>query len=343
VLVPNPEILIGNPGIRMYQLQVTDNANGCTNLSSATVTVQNCSPLVTIGDYVWYDANRDGLQDASEAGVNGVLVTLYNAADFVLGTTVTNASGLYLFTNIPPGNGYYVRFSRPAGYVFSLPLVGGTTAANNSKADTSGKSSVFDAIAGTSVLNIDAGLIPEGCVVPVSLLSFTGRLQGEQVLLQWQTTSEFNNDYFDVERKGDRSVFARIGKVSGHGTTAVLQSYALVDPDPINGMNYYRLKQVDYDGRASYSAIVAIAVDRKQSILIYVDESNHTLQIQLPQIEERMQIQLYNMAGQLISNSLSQQRTNQYVVSIPALASGVYTVRMINENWEASQLIRIVR
>ncbi|HNP53741.1 MAG TPA: SdrD B-like domain-containing protein, partial [Ferruginibacter sp.] len=300
VLIPNPEILVGNPGIRTYQLQVTDNGNGCTNLSSATVTVQNCSPLVTIGDYVWYDANRNGLQDSDEVGVNGVLVTLFNAADFVLGTTVTNANGLYLFNNIPPGTGYYVRFTRPTGYVFTLPLIGGLTATNNSKADTSGKSASFDAIAGTSILNIDAGLIPEGCVVPVSLLSFTGQLQGDRVLLQWQTTAEFNSDYFDVERKGDRTVFSKIGRVRGQGTSSVMHAYSLVDPEPIHGMNYYRLKQVDYDGRSNYSSIVAVAVNRQQSMLILVDEAHQVVQIQLPQVQDRMQIQLYNAAGQLI-------------------------------------------
>ncbi len=84
--------------------------------------------LTALGDYVWLDANRNGVQDSGESGIAGVTVKLENAAgNNVLGTTTTDATGHYSFTGLAPGQ-YSVQFAAPSGYTFSSAQQGGTTA-----------------------------------------------------------------------------------------------------------------------------------------------------------------------------------------------------------------------
>jgi uncharacterized repeat protein (TIGR01451 family) len=71
-----------------------------------------------LGDYVWLDTNRNGIQDDTEVGVPGVLVTLYRADGTALATDTTDADGFYLFENLAPGS-YYVGFAKPQGYAFT--------------------------------------------------------------------------------------------------------------------------------------------------------------------------------------------------------------------------------
>jgi protocatechuate 3,4-dioxygenase beta subunit len=114
----------------------------------------------SVGDFVWLDLNRDGIQDAGEPGVPGVIATLYNSANQPIGSAVTDGNGFYLINNVPPGTGYYVQFSNqpdPAA-PWTLQNVGGVGAVNNSKADATGKTTTFSVSEGQNVTNIDAGL-----------------------------------------------------------------------------------------------------------------------------------------------------------------------------------------
>jgi hypothetical protein len=114
----------------------------------------------SVGDFVWFDYNRNGIQDPGEPGVPGVIATLYNSANQAIGSAVTDGNGYYLINNVPAGTGYYVQFSNqpdPAA-PWTLQNVGGTAAVDNSKADATGKTTPFDVAEGQSVTNIDAGL-----------------------------------------------------------------------------------------------------------------------------------------------------------------------------------------
>jgi hypothetical protein len=119
-------------------------------------------PLVpaTVGDFVWFDLDRNGIQDPGEPGVPGVIVTLYNAANQVVGSAVTDGNGAYLISNVPAGTGYYVVFSNKPdpSAAWTLQNVGGTAASDNSKADATGKTTPFNVADGQNVNNIDAGV-----------------------------------------------------------------------------------------------------------------------------------------------------------------------------------------
>jgi hypothetical protein len=114
----------------------------------------------SVGDFVWFDLNRNGIQDPGEPGVPGVIATLYNSSNQPIGSAVTDGNGFYLINNISPGTGYYVQFSNqpdPAA-PWTLQNVGGTAATDNSKADATGKTTSFDVAEGQNITNIDGGL-----------------------------------------------------------------------------------------------------------------------------------------------------------------------------------------
>ncbi len=92
--------------------------------------------------------------------------------------------------------------------------------------------------------------------LPVVMLSFTAKAVGEVIQLDWKTATEINNKGFEVERSLDGESFAKIGFVNGNGTTTETKTYQFTDRDVLGGIPYYyRLKQIDFDGKSEYSPI----------------------------------------------------------------------------------------
>ena len=102
--------------------------------------------------------------------------------------------------------------------------------------------------------SIDATNTP----LPVELISFTAALKFDIVELKWSTASELNNDHFTIERSTDLENFEVVATIPGNGTTNVIHHYNTLDPSPVYGRSYYRLKQTDFDGKYSYSDVRVI-------------------------------------------------------------------------------------
>lgn len=105
---------------------------------------------------------------------------------------------------------------------------------------------------------VTLGSTDESNPLPVELVAFTGKHENGFNKLEWKTASELNNDYFELERSSNGEEFASIGRIAGKGTTSELSDYVFLDEQPLGGTNYYRLKQVDFNGEFSYSNIVLV-------------------------------------------------------------------------------------
>jgi hypothetical protein len=112
-----------------------------------------------VGDYVWFDADSNGVQDPTERGISGVPVTLVDGAGNAVASTITDANGKYLFTNVTPGNNYTVRFGQPIGYEPTTQS-GGINVPDNSDANPNTLTSApFNVLPGDSIPTIDAGFV----------------------------------------------------------------------------------------------------------------------------------------------------------------------------------------
>jgi hypothetical protein len=139
------------------------------------------------------------------------------------------------------GGGGVFSPDAPRGYTISAP--------------TTINSTSFFALASTNkVDNPLTGQAP----LPVGLLQFTAVRQGSAVAIAWATASEKNSAYFQVQRSADGRTFAAIERVEAQGTSSIRHNYATLDAQPLTGMSYYRLRQVDTNGQEAYSPIVAV-------------------------------------------------------------------------------------
>ena len=116
-------------------------------------------------------------------------------------------------------------------------------------------------------------------ITPINLTSFTGNKIEKNVQLKWTTATEKNNSHFNMQRSNDGTNFENIGKVMGKGNASSVNNYLYTDVDVPSNNLYYRLQQVDVDGKSSLSAVILIKYDKKANaeLSVYPNPiTNHT-------------------------------------------------------------------
>jgi len=103
-------------------------------------------------------------------------------------------------------------------------------------------------------------------VLPIELLYFNTEKRQATTYLTWATASELNNDYMAVERSADGKTWEELSRIVGAGTTNEIQDYSFTDEKPLSGWNYYRLKQVDFDGQFAYSPVRAVLMGKTDAV-----------------------------------------------------------------------------
>ncbi len=166
--------------------------------------------------------------------------------------------------------------------------------------------------------------------LPVELVAFTGALRNEGVQLFWQTASEINNSHFEIQHSSDGKNFKTIGQIEGQGTTTLSSIYTFLDKNPNTGINYYRLKQMDFDGAFEFSPMIAITLEGQTSeIKLFPNPTSDVLNIELPrQWTGETLLEVYDVAGRLVQSQLVSQL--QTTFNLNNIQNGQYILRAKN-------------
>ena len=299
------------------------------------------SNFAAVGDFVWYDINANGRQDAGEPGVPGVTVTLHDAANNRVASAVTDGSGRYFINNIPvpaAGASFTIGFSDlPSNALaFTIKNAPGTTAANNSNANqATSRTDAFTLLPGQVDLTIDAGIITEGNIItPVTFTSLTGAYINGMSKLSWATLSEQNFSHFEVEYSTDGASFNKLGNVTGAGNSNSRIDYGFNHLQAVAGINYYRLRIVDRDGKFTYSNTVALNVIIKGLSITAVYPNPFTDKVNIGITAagtDKATVKLFDNAGKLVySNETTVQRGINTITinNLAKLAAGTYLIQV---------------
>jgi hypothetical protein len=187
--------------------------------------------------------------------------------------------------------------------------------------------------------------VPETCMVldgsfascsilPVELLNFAVKKAGGTSILDWSTATEINSDYFEIQRAAEDKIFSTIGKVKGAGTTNELTSYQYVDYTPERGTNFYRLKQVDYDGQTDLSPIRSVNFTEEGDVSVYPIPANEVLYVNLNELNFRRNqttyYEIFDTQGRSVLVTESQSTLTK--IDITSLNSGAYFLQISNES-----------
>ncbi|UII21496.1 T9SS type A sorting domain-containing protein [Fulvivirga ligni] len=185
-----------------------------------------------------------------------------------------------------------------------------------------------DSLTSFSLFEVAASTVT---VLPVELVNFKASLTDQlSVLLEWQTASEINNDYFAVERSGNGMNWVTLGKVKGAGNSSEVLRYTFKDQNPI-GKAYYRLKQTDMDGQFNYSSIrhVSIPYLEINQLNIYPNPVFNQITVE-GAISGGEYFKIFNVLGDDVTHLTKANLNNdaQLIIDVSNLNSGFYVIKL---------------
>jgi len=185
-------------------------------------------------------------------------------------------------------------------------------------------------------------------ILPIELLGFSAECKNDYALLQWQTASEINNDYFILEKSSDGFNFSPIGMVDGAGNSSTVKSYSFQDFESMQGAAYYRLTQIDFNGDQSSSNVImlnkCIEVNYQISNLYYNHNANELVIDYSINKTTDVQIKVFDMQGKLVSDNnhtLYQNQSQTKLQTTQFISGSIYLINIISSKSVTSQKVLI--
>jgi hypothetical protein len=247
-----------------------------------------------------FSGSKDFSNSVMDIELNGADVTQYDR----IGVTgdATLGGSLALSINYTPANGDEMT-------IITATSIAGTFSTITGMPD--GWTIVYES--NTVKMRYDKPL-------PVVLISFNAKAVGAVIKLDWRTASEVDNAGFYIERSANGFTWKDIGFVDGNATTSGVKYYAFGDETPMPGINYYRLRQIDFDGKTEYSRLQSVRfIDPQQTVTVWADatkwahiQTNNTIG----------QVTVYDLSGRVLMVS------KEATLNLSGVPSGVVLIHV---------------
>lgn len=289
-----------------------------------------------------FDNYTPGPGPAANECPNNTYATLnmFNNGYWTISASANSSSGTYNTTLYPTN----VTNNTGLGWTVAKGASTSTFALNGTCAASTAAQVIRTGMNGFSVFGVAQSVSP----LPVEFISFTGVALDEENLLNWSTATETNNQFFYIERSDDGVNFTTIGRKDGAGTTSMIHHYAFDDYSPIEGTNYYRLRQVDYNGATMYSNIIALEFHRGHMTVTNVKPNPTNGQVNFDfnsPVETTVHIVITDITGRVVRDEMVLTKAGTTAVStvIEESGAGVYTMIITEEKFAFRSVTRIVK
>jgi len=291
--------------------------------------------MATMGDRVWLDEDYNGIQDIGEPGVEGVTVTAYTINNIQMGSVQTDDNGNFNIDYLRK-DAHYLKIEAPAQYGFTIANEGNDeTDSDVDGMNGYGTTANYVLFPGEHK-DLDAGLTLGS--LPIELTSFYGENRGDFNFIAWETAREQNCDYYILERRfEDESTFSEIGKVKATGNTLETSKYDMNDHNiGKDGVYYYRLINVDFDGKESMSKIIAILIQRgidNDDLNVFPNPAFNKFEIEMTMMNDsQVVIDMLDAQGRIVMknvvNEYLKAGMHKHQVQLNNVAEGIYSLHI---------------
>lgn len=217
------------------------------------------------------------------------------------------------------------------GGVFNLPVPAQRVRLTLTDGTASGCGNDF------AIDDIKFATCPEGGPLPVNFLSLNAAVKGGGVAINWNTSFESNNRYFDVEKSLDGNNWTTINSVNGSGNSSVVKTYSSYDAKPIAGNNYYRIRQVDTDGRFKFSDVAKVkVVIEKTGISVVANPFVNNIVVDfLSPINQNLSVRIMDISGKVLGAEkwkITKGSSRMNYSNVNNLQKGMYIFTVTDED-----------
>jgi hypothetical protein len=171
-------------------------------------------------------------------------------------------------------------------------------------------------------------------LLPIELIDLAATPLNQRVMVEWTTVSETGSASFIVERSRDGIDFSPIGSMAAAGESRTRIDYDFWDHEPIHGVNYYRIHQLDEDGSSTYSTVVSATIVTDTRLVLAPNPAHDRLDIRMNGTEDEVHLSLFDATGRMVRTWVERSATGQLTIPVSALDAGSYTIMAANASGE---------